>query len=257
MQVYLQLESIIHRRKQTPNLDWQQTPANSLRKEKLAKSLMHTVLGNSMRRPWCFVSKQTEHCEIATHILESFPKHAPPQRLLPASHNPCFHAIFVDGTNYPHVLWYIFPFSNREIAEKRVYDTSSKRVWLLVLADTYTSIFGLGVSPEVVNSQSTWICFQDFVFYVVSLWSWMFHVLLKSKFSSCSLWQGLGEAWSGSVLAIPSLCGASWANGWCRNCGWEQARSLLPPPHRGTWKGSEEEKIRRWTGASSQNQEIS
>lgn len=45
MQVYLQLESIIHRRKQAPNSDWQQTPANSLRKEKLATSLTLTVLG--------------------------------------------------------------------------------------------------------------------------------------------------------------------------------------------------------------------
>lgn len=194
-----------------------------------------------MRRPWWFVSKQTKHCEIATHVLESFPKHAPPQRLLPASHNPCFNAIFVDGTNYPCVLWCTFPFSNEEIAEERACVTSSKRV-CLVTADTYTSIFGLRVSPEVVNtvSQSGFAFKALWVFYVVSLWSWMFRVLLKSKFCSRSLWHGLGDAWPRSLLVIPSLwsrCGASWANGWCRNCGWEQASSLLPP-HRGTWKGS-------------------
>lgn len=47
MRVYLQLESIIHRRNQAPNLDWEQTPANSLRKEKLAKSFRLTVAGES------------------------------------------------------------------------------------------------------------------------------------------------------------------------------------------------------------------
>lgn len=113
----------------------------------------------------------------------------------------------------------------------------------LVTADTYTSIFGLRVSPEVVNtvSQSGFGFKALWVLYVASLWSWMFRVLLKSKFCSRSLWHGLGDAWSRSLLAIPSLrsgCGASWASGWCRNCGWEQASSLLPP-HRGTWKGSE------------------
>lgn len=45
MQIYLQLESIIHRRKQAPKLDWSQMPANSLRNKKLAKSFMLTVTG--------------------------------------------------------------------------------------------------------------------------------------------------------------------------------------------------------------------
>lgn len=45
MRVYLQLESIIHSGKQAPNSDWQPTSANSLRKEKLAKSFTLTVLG--------------------------------------------------------------------------------------------------------------------------------------------------------------------------------------------------------------------
>lgn len=118
MQVYLQLESIIHRRKQAPNLDWQQTPAKSLRKEKPAKCFMLTVPGEFHEEALmgCF---QAKHCETPTHILGSFPKHAPPQRLLPASHNPCFNAIFVDGTNYQCVLWCILPFSNGEIAGKK------------------------------------------------------------------------------------------------------------------------------------------
>lgn len=32
-----------------------------------------------------------------------------------------------------------------------------------VLADTYMNFFGLGINPEVVNSQSIWICFEGFV----------------------------------------------------------------------------------------------
>lgn len=130
MWVYLQLESIIHRRKQAPDFDWQQTPANSLRKEKLAKSFMLTVPGEFHEEALMVVSMQTKHCEIATHVLESFPKHTPPQRLLPASHNPCFYAIFVDCANYPHVLWCTFSFSNGEIAEKGACATSSNKVWL-------------------------------------------------------------------------------------------------------------------------------
>lgn len=117
-------------RKTSPKLrlvtdTWQQ----SKERKSWPRVLHLQFLGNSMRRAWWFVSKQTKCCEIATHVLESFPKHAPPQSLLPASHNPCFNGISVDGTNYPRVLWCIFPFSNGETAEKRARATSSKRAW--------------------------------------------------------------------------------------------------------------------------------
>lgn len=131
-------------------------------------------------------------------------------------------------------------FPMEKFQKKRARATSSKRAWLFsTCRHTHTrASLALGLSPEVVNavSRSGFAFKALWAFHVVSLWSWMFRVLLKSKFSSFSLWQGLGEARSRSPR---SGCGASWAKGWCRNCGWERARSLLPPPQRGTWKGSE------------------
>lgn len=81
-----------------------------------------------------FPSRQ--NTEIATHVLQSFPKHAPPQRLLPASHNPCFNVIFVDSTNFPCVLWCTFPFPMEKLQKKGHVPSPPRESDSLVLADT-------------------------------------------------------------------------------------------------------------------------
>lgn len=75
----------------------------------------------------------------------------------------------------------------------------------------------------------------------------MLRVLLKSKLRSRPQGQAPdGAAWSRVLTAAPSLWGGrgvSQPGCWCRKWEWGSATSLFTP-HRGSWKGSGEEKLR-------------